>query len=368
MDFSFLKSAPFPTYKNRVNYTLLPVNIVSVEVFNELVKYFNELFEKGEIKRGIVRTSSGGISTNGNKVFFNNYEVNFYGWGVELLVLSANVKGKEIQPLYFRVQHVFSQNIDIKKENESEDINGRQAFRIFKKELFKDGINIDDYFIENGEEIKKEIPKPLIKIDNPFYKDVVFYNAHHLDIKSSYPYGMACKIPEWRPTIERLFKKRKEEPVFKKVLNLTCGFFQSVKLFKANLAHISKYAIELNNERILNMAEWLKKNGRQVLAFNTDGIWFEGESVENEIELGFELGDFNQDHKNCKIRFKSDGAYEFVEDGIYYAVVRGKTKLDNIKPRSEWKWGDIYQDEAKIIHYEIEKNGKNYGIIKERID
>ena len=41
--------------------------------------------------------------------------------------------------------------------------------------------------------------------------------------------------------------------------------------------------------------------------------------------------------------------YEFIEDGKYTPVVRGKTKLDRVKPRSEWQWGDIFKYDANEL-------------------
>ena len=37
-------------------------------------------------------------------------------------------------------------------------------------------------------------------------------------------------------------------------------------------------------------------------------------------------------------------------------LFRGRTRLDNIKPRSEWTWGDIFQGNCIPIKYTIENN------------
>ena len=36
------------------------------------------------------------------------------------------------------------------------------------------------------------------------------------------------------------------------------------------------------------------------------------------------------------------GSYEFIEDGIYYPVIRG---IPN-ETKTDWKWGDIYTNKA----------------------
>lgn len=87
-----------------------------------------------------------------------------------------------------------------------------------------------------------------------------------------------------------------------------------------------------------------------VLLYNTDGIWYCGDVYHGEGE-GKRLGEWENDHINCMFRAKSAGSYEFVEDGKYYPVVRGRTNLDLITPRENWKWGDIFKKEAKVIEF-----------------
>ena len=65
------------------------------------------------------------------------------------------------------------------------------------------------------------------------------------------------------------------------------------------------------------------------------------------------------DHIYCQFRLKSKGAYEYIDgDGHYQPVVRGYTKLDQIKDRSEWHWGDIYQ--ADVVKFSINEWGIEY--------
>ena len=70
-----------------------------------------------------------------------------------------------------------------------------------------------------------------------------------------------------------------------------------------------------------------------------------------------DLGGWKNDHTNCtKFRMKNNVTYEFIEDGVYTAVMSGLTSLDLIKPdRTEWQWGDIYKT-APLI-YLIDKEG-----------
>ena len=62
---------------------------------------------------------------------------------------------------------------------------------------------------------------------------------------------------------------------------------------------------------------------------------------------------------------RSKGCYEYIDkEGIYHPVVRGKTTLDDKKPREEWVWGDIY-NYGEINMYFVQEDGK---LIKKELD
>ena len=239
-------------------------------------------------------------------------------------------------------------------ENNGKMFTGTQAFRNFTKILKEYNINIEDYAITNGPEVKKTIETPYIKLERDTYRDLIFDNANHIDFHSSYPAGLANTHPEFRPVLEDLYNKRKENPMYKAILNLSIGYMQTLNVigFNARYAHLAKDAIADNNRRIENLAERLRNSGRTILSYNTDGIWYDGEPYHGEGE-GSNLGDWSNDYVNCIFRAKSAGAYEFIEDGKYYPVVRGQTTLDNIKPRSSWEWGDIYKGTSLQYYYDM---------------
>ena len=107
----------------------------------------------------------------------------------------------------------------------------------------------------------------------------------------------------------------------------------------------------------------MRNSGRIVISYNTDGVWYDGEIYHGEGE-GPNLGQWSNDHVNCMFRAKSAGAYEFIEDGKYYPVVRGQTTLDAIKPRSSWEWGDIYKSTSLQYYY----NPKDMHIYRKEED
>ena len=97
-------------------------------------------------------------------------------------------------------------------------------------------------------------------------------------------------------------------------------------------------------------------NGRHLILTNVDGIWYTGDIYHGDGE-GDKLGQWSNDHMNCTCRAKSAGAYEYIENGEYHAVVRGSTNLDKIKPRDQWVWGDIYNEDAVPKKWMLTEDG-----------
>lgn len=259
-----------------------------------------------------------------------------------------------------RVQLRFCKHEEDKKKK---TITGTQGFKMIKTRLLeKSGIDLDFYALREGEgaEIKKTIPRLLIKA-NSLILDEVITEAHHVDFHSSFPAGLANNYPEFRPVIEEFYDGRKEHEEYKVALNSCIGYMQSIDCCDAKWAHLSKAAIEDNNKRLRELEKRLLMNGNQILAFNTDGIWYKGKMYHGEGE-GSGLGQWENDHINCTIRFRTDGAYEFIEDNVYTPVVRGLTTYDIQVPREQWVWGDIYK--GSPIEY-IYLENENKVIIRE---
>lgn len=323
----------------RVNYLLIPVNALQLNEDN--CEYFNQVVLKCQKKEynKIIRTKSGGISV---KTRTPAYDVRTTSSIIELTVLEGTGD--------FRLQLR-----QLSKEKDAQNLYGRQAFNKFKEILNEYGIDLDSYQIDNGKEVKKEIEKYIIALNHPnFNKDIIWENAHHVDFHSSFASGLAITHPEFKPALDFIFSQRKTDPIYKLILNASIGYMQSEPCCKARWAHLSRDAINNNNDRVRNLAKRLEESGRIVIAYNTDGIWYKGEIYHDENE-GPGLGQYANDHTNCKIRFKSEGSYEFIENGVYNPVVRGRTNLDKIKDRSEWEWGDIYK--AQLIKFYVSKDG-----------
>lgn len=339
MNITKYKHAPCTVKPNfiKIPVSNFPMTEEGAHEFNVVLDYV--LSKK---LNAIKRTPSNGISY---KTRFPAYDMRANRVCVEITLIEESGM--------YRFQ--FRSNGTEIEDGETKKMYGRQAFAIFKKKCAENGIDLESYAIDNGEEVKKEIEKPYIKFGSPFVQDRIYENAHHIDFHNSYPAGLCNTHPEFRAVIEPLYKGRKEHPEYKQVLNLTVGFMQSIPCTKARWAHLSKDAIADNNRRIEELTKRLRESGHIILSYNTDGIWYIGDIYHGEGE-GSNLGDWENDHVNCRFRAKSPGSYEFIEDGTYYPVVRGQTKLDIEKPRSQWVWGDIY-NKSQTIKFEYREDG-----------
>ena len=317
-----------------LNYKYIPVN--NLGMTEESAHLFNRIYDwvKTLGLPRLVRTNSGGISKSSRNYVCAGWDVSCSKVCVELVVVYHYM-------WRFQFRHM--------GDGTKKEIYGSQAFDMFCRKCREFGIDMEDYAVENGEDVKKEIEPYMIWVDAR-YVDLVLDGVNHIDFHNSFPAGLVNTHPEFGPVVEWFYNRRKVDEVNKAVLNYTIGYMQSVGCSRARWAVLSRDAINDNNRRVRELAERLKAAGRVVIAYNTDGIWYKGNVYHGEGE-GNGLGQWENDHINCKIRFKSKGAYEFIEDGTYYPVIRGRTTLDKTKPRSEWQWGDIYNREAGIIEF-----------------
>ena len=309
-----------------LNYLLIPTTVFNIDP--EGAKKFNKIYLwlKKQNLRKLERTPSGAISKTKDKVRRPCWDVRRIRSCLEITVI--------MESYAWRIQF---------RTKTPKGLSGRAAFTKFKRLLLKDGVDLDLYAIENGAEVKTQIERPLIGACHKVYYDRIFENANHIDFHSSYAAGLANTHPEFRKTLETIFKNREKDDINKCILNFSIGFFQSIAGCGAKWSHLSRDAIKDNNSRIRELAKRLDAAGRTVIAFNTDGIWYNGKTYHGQGE-GSGLGQWHNDHTNCRFRMKSAGAYEFIEDGVYNPVVRGIAN----DTKTDWQWGDIYSEKAEL--------------------
>ena len=334
-----LKLNHVPAVK-KPNYIKIPCTAFNMD--EDGAKQFNKFYRwvKGKYSGQLVRTPSGGICIKRNKFIPPAWDIRTTRSCVELTIIIKEGMWR----LQFRTLPKF-------RDDNGKSMYGSTAFKIFKQTCKEFGVDLDDYVIENGEEVKKEITAAPVKLYYPNYSNKTLKNVHHLDFHSSYPTGLINTHPEFKEAVEYMYERRHEDnDKFKLVLNATIGYMQSTSSCKARWAHLAKDAIHDNNRRIEEMTKKLEKAGCVVISYNTDGIWYAGRVYHDEQE-GKGLGQWENDHINCTFRAKSAGSYEFIENGKYHPVVRGSTVLERTKPRSDWEWGDIYKDSAEPLLY-----------------
>lgn len=324
------------------NYKYIPVTVThNFEEWNEV--YLK--LRKNKTYHKIQRTSSGAIPIGVGRLRLPCWDLQFTKSVAELTVLDFSGM--------YRLQ--FRSVIGDTEDDNSKTIYGSQAFKRFKDKCKEMNVDLEKYKIsrEDGLKVKATIEKPLICYRRNI-SNLVFTNAHHVDFHSSYPAGASNKYPELKPVFEWFYKGRKKAKIYKAVMNFTIGFMQSALVGYA-FSEISRAAISDNNSRVLSLAAEMEEAGRIILLFNTDGFWYTGDIYHGEGE-GDEMGQWSNDHINCTFRAKSPGVYEYMEDGKYTPVVRGKTKLDLIKTRDKWEWGDIYACGGVVIKYKFEED------------
>lgn len=328
-----------------INYRIL--NCIPVIPNEEGVDKFNRIYITIKNQPNIIeieRTDSGGISIAGIRGVSEQYGIIQLAWMLEMTIIiyfEGHVLGVRYQFGYPKLEKSFS---------------GRRALNHAKKDCEKFGIDLESLAIKNGLEVKKEIEKPKIWFDTD-YKDMVLNNCHHIDRHSSHPAGMVKYFPILKPLLEYYYKKRNTNKVAKAQLVMLWGAFQSKSLCGARWSHIAKAGIHDTNEFVDDMMKKLRKSGRNVIATNTDGVWYQGEIYHGEGE-GDDMGERHNDHTNCMLRFKSAGSYEYIENGNYTPVVRGRTTLDKLKDREHWEWGDIYKGASVMYEFDLNKGLK----------
>lgn len=341
-------------YYDHKNYLKFPIthlnySTAGMENYNRIIQFMKDSLKLNENQQ--LLTKSGGVCTYRDGFVVKRSKST--GW--ELIF--------KYGPLCFRV--FFGPfNIDSGKT----EIGGRYAFLELNKEFKKDGIDLMNYCVTNGLDIKKTIPSPLIMCGAKLQPDKIYQHVHHLDFHSAYGSGISDYYPELKPTYDRLYAKRleseKQKKRIKSLFTNSTGYFQS-KFCRINktdycLAPLAKAAITWTRNVVSNMSTELVKNGYTPLLFNTDGVWYvklnaKDEPIESQPFVnsvcGKTLGTYDNDHVDCTFRVKSKGCYEYIENGEYKPVIRGVPKSIT----KDWKWGDIYTH-SKIKTYVEENN------------
>ena len=329
----------------------------NIKFFNKIASYFDKDWTR------LSPTRCGAISKDRKKFRLPGYFVSETKSGVQLVILTGDYQ--------FRIIMGYHETGD----DESKYF-GFDALRDFTKVCQEFGVDFEKFRLSpsEGEAIKNTIRKNRIELVNPNYAGKIFEGCFHIDINSAFPAGMAKAFPELYQPINKLYTERKEKPINKKTLNFAWGIMQS-KYNAYGMAQLSKAGTDFCHERLDFISDFIDKIGGKRIGYNTDGLWFQIYS-NNQLKkiqklCSSELGGFKLDHQNCKLRFKSAGCYEFIENGQYYPVVRGQTRMDKCftedgkLDRSQWVWGCIFKPEFTAIRWKLDTNTLQFTEILE---
>jgi hypothetical protein len=197
------------------------------------------------------------------------------------------------------------------------------------------GINIEDYAIdpEEGKKVKAEIESPLIALYDNKHK---LQHVNHLDLHSAYPSALIEKYPEFEPVFAKLKKP---------IGDIAIGYMQS-KYVNYRYAHLAKLAVNAVVQKIITYSYFMKQDNFEIVMYNTDGIWYYDKTGQNRlfhnIDEGQGFGKWEHDYIDCTYIGITDGKYCFYKpDGTFVVKLRGLTKKDAEKPRSEWTYEDF---------------------------
>ena len=304
--------------------------ITDLDKFNEIIAYCQsqpkqyELTAHGAIRDSLIMRD-GWCWDNKNAVSKNTFSI--------ILVKSGYV-----------YQFTFWPGKD---KNEEKGITGLDALKRFREKCGKIAQKYE--LTDNDEiaEVKKTIEKPLIELTvvGKMLVDCELENVKHIDIHSAYPAFLCKKHPEFFDYFNELYQNRKLDDKYKAYLNFCIGAMQSLKLSGRRYPELARDAINGTRKYLLELTEKLRSKGFTVLGYNTDGIFYTSpDDLEyHDEDEGDNMGQWRTDHSYEKIRFKSAGAYEYIENGEYHAVVRGIPK----EISKTFTWGDIYKHHPK---------------------
>ena len=353
---------------------LMNIPTTWLEPKQEDVELFNFLYQSTQSYQDLPMTPSGGISKN-------CLSFRYYQRAIDVQPGSIGLYVVEPDQCY---KIVFRRAYSAESDGDDQALSGGAAFGVFRRRLKKASGRdlLAENAISDGKKVKQTIQAPDIRMIQD-YKDVIVKHAFHVDINSAYMAGINKKFGHlgdgvFREVVKDIYDHRHDGTASTKynkaIFNCAQGYMQSRwcilpveaeggKKFGYSLSHFSKAGIEDCKNRLSEIIELYQKLGCKLVGTNTDGAWFSPpaqdplnlERMQSLPGYGIHLGEFRIDHWDCLLRYRSKGAYEYIENEIYHPKVRGRTKLDFIKPRTEWAWGDIYQEDAEPIRYHFDK-------------
>lgn len=342
-DFAHKKFSPTP---NKKQIPIVEIPYSNYELWNELYFYAKSHFLK-------VEPTPSGAFPNGSMKMHSRYMVYHINQSHELV---------------FNCEHGCYRFIIQPTKLKENKVSGRKSVLELYKVMDKFSIDLNKYSCKNGLNVKKTIESPVIEVTRSSFLELIINHVYHLDLNSSYASRIVEAYPELKEVYTELYENRKEDNnYFKHVLTNSIGCFQSPHCPDYNdrrrtkpymFAELSKIAINGTRKKILELKDKLIKNKFVPLLINTDGIWYySNKGPYHDSEEGNELGQWKNDHIDCKFLMTSCGSYQYVENGVVHTVLRGTSNLDKVKKREDWEFGDITRLNGRAYYYFDEEKG-----------
>lgn len=338
-------------YKFKLNKNQIPINQLTFENLEE----FNKIYFYARDNLKLVNcTKSQGISNSADQTRHERYCIIKGNQRFELIIIS-------MEGCYrFLLQN---------KKKADNYVTGQQACRSIYAWCDSYGIDLSKYATKDGLEEKKGIEKPHIESLQRLALGKVISNVYHMDFRSSYASRICEAYPELKPMYQDIFEHRKENNgYYKHVLTNSIGCWQSAycvdyksrhNVTPYQFANLSKIAINGTRAKIEEMLKKLEDSNRVPLLTNTDGIWYwSNRGPYHDENEGDKLGQWQNDHIDCKFLMTSEGRYQYEENGVCHTVVRGLCNLDAQEPdRDKWKLGDILKIQEMYTYKFDEERG-----------
>lgn len=310
-----------------------------IENIDEINTIYKKVKACDSLNHGFCTTKSGALQKCAYNAFnWQAWEIRAVNGALKGIILIVAIGGK---CWVFKFGHLVA--------SKDSTYTGKKAFAKFNKICKQFGINLDDYAIDNGEQVKTQIESPIIYA-YPKYCCQKIEHVYHIDFNKAYPSCMCDTYPEFEPVFKYIVDNVKDG---KMVVDPVIGYMQS-KHCDFKYSQLSKSAINGNNRKIWDLRIQLLARGFKVIMINTDGIYYYDPTGQNRVyhddNEGVGLHKWKYDYQDVTFYAESTGQYYLIDNGKVIIKMRGNYLYSQVKPYDTW---DSVEDFNKALTSEV---------------